>query len=274
MKKVLRIGIIGCGAIGTSLARIIVKDFSSQARLTAVYDQDAGRASAVAKKIVNNRLIVVKNLTSAIARCDLVIESASAKCSFDVASAALSAGKDILVMSVGGVAGRFGALTKLAAKHGAGIYIPSGAICGIDALKAARIGRIRSVTLTTRKPPHSFRSVPYIAAKKIDLDAIRKDTVLFSGTAEQAMKHFPQNINVAGILSLAGIGPRKTRVCIVASPEAKRNSHEIVIESTAGTIFTRTENVIHPDNPKTSYLAVLSAAGLIRQILDPAHIGT
>ncbi|MDD4941388.1 MAG: Gfo/Idh/MocA family oxidoreductase, partial [Candidatus Omnitrophica bacterium] len=129
MKKVLRIGIVGCGAIGTSLARIIVKDFSSQARLTAVYDQDTGRASAVAKKIVNNRLIVVNNLKSAIARCDLVIESAGAKCSFDVASAALSAGKDILVMSVGGVAGRVGALTKLAGEHGAGGYIPSGAIC-------------------------------------------------------------------------------------------------------------------------------------------------
>ena len=88
------------------------------------------------------------------------------------------------------------------------------------------------------------------------------------------MRYFPQNINVAGILSLAGIGPDKTRVRIVASPSATRNTHEIVIESDSGRIITRTENVIHPDNPKTSYLAVLSAAALIRQILDPGRIGT
>lgn len=274
MKKVLRIGIVGCGAIGTSLAKIIVRDFCGQARLAAVHDDDRQRSRMVAQKFIGNSRCAVADLKALIAKCDLVIESASARSSYEIASAVLSAGKDIMIMSVGGVAGRFGALTKLAAKHGAGIYIPSGAICGIDALKAARIGRIRSVTLTTRKPPHSFRSVPYVAAKKIDLDAIRKDTVLFSGTAEQAMKHFPQNINVAGILSLAGIGLRRTRVCIVASPTARRNSHEIAVESAAGTIFTRTENVIHPDNPKTSYLAVLSAAGLIRQILGPAHIGT
>ena len=274
MKKSLRIGIVGCGAIGTSLAKIIVNDFQSKARLSCVYDRDLSKAEFVANKVIRNKKSLVKSLKHLISGCDLVIEAASAQCSFDIAKAVISSGKDIIIMSVGGVVTRFSALARLAGAKEARIYIPSGAICGIDALKASSMGRIRSVTLTTRKPPGSFRSVPYIAAKKINLDKIRKDTVLFSGTALQAMKYFPQNINVAGILSLAGSGPGATKVCIVASPEAARNSHEIAIESDAGTVFTRTENVIHPDNPKTSYLAVLSAAGLIRQILDPAQIGT
>ena len=274
MKRRLSIGIVGCGAIGRSLAQIITRDFRAAAQLVAVYDIDPEKSKAVARVVIKNQRCAVTNLAALIARSDLVIEAASARSSFDIAKAVLSAGKDIVVMSVGGIVDAHASLGKLAAGHDARLYIPSGAVSGIDALKAARLGRIRSVTLTTRKPPKSFRSVAYIAARRIDLDAIRKDTVLFSGTASQAMKHFPQNINVAGILSLAGIGPKATRVCIVASPAAERNTHEIVIESTAGTIVTRTENVIHPDNPKTSYLAVLSAAALIRQILDPVRIGT
>jgi aspartate dehydrogenase len=274
MNKRLRIGIVGCGAIGTSLAKIVVKEFRTGARLAAVYDTDTMRSAAIAQTVIKNSRCAVKDLKALILRCDLIIEAASAKCSLEVARAVLTAGKDIVVMSVGGVVSQYGALAKLAARRNARLYIPSGAIAGIDALKAARFGNIKSVTLTTRKPPQSFKSVPYIKEHSIDLDSIRSDKVLFSGTAIEAMKHFPQNINVAGILSLAGIGPEATKVCIVASPAATRNSHEIVIEAAAGTITTKTENVIHPDNPKTSYLAVLSAAALIRQILDPVQIGT
>ena len=274
MTKRMAIGIVGCGAIGTSLAKIIVKQFQPRARLAAVYDIDAKKSMAIAHTFFTHTRCVARDLKTLIGRCDLVIEAASAKCSFDVARAVLSAGKDIIVMSVGGVVGHYGVLAKLAALRSARLYIPSGAIAGIDALKAARLGIIKSVTLTTRKPPQSFKSVPYIQEHSIDLNSIRGDTVIFSGTAIEAIKYFPQNINVAGILSLAGFGPKATKVCIVASPAATRNSHEIVIESTAGTIISRTENVIHPDNPKTSYLAVLSAAALISQILDPAQIGT
>jgi aspartate dehydrogenase len=98
--------------------------------------------------------------------------------------------------------------------------------------------------------------------------------VLFSGKAKEAVKFFPQNINVAAVLSLAGIGSSKTKVKIIASSKVKRNIHEIEIESEAGRVFTRTENLIHPDNPKTSFLAVLSAASLLKQILSPLRIGT
>ena len=162
----------------------------------------------------------------------------------------------------------------MAGKNRCRVFIPSGAIAGIDGLKASRGVTVRKVTLTTRKHPRSFAGVRYIQDKKIDLGSITKDTVLFSGSAGEATVLFPQNVNVAGVLSLAGIGADKTEVRIIASPDTRNNIHEIEIESSAGKIFTRTENVLHPENPKTSYLAVLSAAAALRQIVEPVRIGT
>jgi len=177
-------------------------------------------------------------------------------------------------MSVGGIVSHFRKLSSLAKKYNAKVYIPSGAISGIDALKAAKIGKIKKVILTTTKNPLSFKGVGYVEEKRIDLKRIKKDTVLFSGTAKDAVKYFPQNINVAAILSIAGLGEDKTEVKIIASPEINKNIHEIEIESEAARIFTRTENILHPDNPKTSYLAVLSAVATLKQILEPVRIGT
>ena len=130
------------------------------------------------------------------------------------------------------------------------------------------------VILITRKNPKSFQGLDYLKHKGIRLDKIKSDTVLFSGNARQAIKYFPQNINVAATLSIAGIGQARTQVKIIASPRVKRNIHEVYIESDAGRISTRVENLVHPDNPKTSFLAVLSAIAMLRQILEPVRVGT
>jgi aspartate dehydrogenase len=177
-------------------------------------------------------------------------------------------------MSVGGVVDFSRRLSALAKKNGVKVYIPSGAIAGIDALKAARHGKIKKVILSTYKNPRSFKGVRYVDEKKIKLDKIKKDTVLFSGSAKEAVKLFPQNINVAAVLSIAGIGRDKTRVRIVASPSITKNIHQIEIESQAGKILTRTENTLHPDNPKTSYLAYLSAVATLKQLFEPVKVGT
>jgi aspartate dehydrogenase len=274
MAKVLKIGIVGCGAIGTSLSKVIVKDFSKKAKLIALYDKVAGKSEKLAKTVSKNRLLAVGSLDGLIRKSDLVIEAALADSSWDIAKRVLSCGRDIMIMSVGGIVSHMDELSKLSHYYNAKVYIPSGAISGIDALKAASVGKIKSVILTTRKNPLSFEGVKFVRARKLNLGKIKKDTILFSGTAAQAMRFFPQNINVAGILSIAGIGRFNTRVKIIASPTEKRNIHEIQIESSAGKIFTRTENILHPDNPKTSYLAVLSAVATLKQILQPVRIGT
>jgi aspartate dehydrogenase len=180
-----------------------------------------------------------------------------------------------MVMSVGGLLGPvLGKVTAQCRRTGARLYIPSGAISGIDALKAAAVAGIKSVTLVTTKHPRSFQGVAYVREKGIRLEDIKKPPVLFSGSAQQAVSRFPQNINVAPVLSIAGIGASRTRVQIIASPLATKNIHEIIIESVSARITTRTENTLHPENPKTSYLTVLSAVALLRQIVEPVRTGT
>jgi aspartate dehydrogenase len=209
MSRLVKIGIVGCGAIGSSLAKAITRDFSKMAKLSALYDIDAEKAKSLSRKVSGSAKLAASSLKDVISKSDLVIEAASAKYSAEIAVRVLNSGKDCMVMSVGGIIGPFARLKKLAQINNARIYIPSGAISGIDALKAAQLGKIKSVTLTTRKSPRSFKGVDYVQQKGIALDKIKDEKLLFSGSAKQAVKYFPQNINVAAILSLAGLGPLK-----------------------------------------------------------------
>lgn len=272
--KRLKIGIVGCGAIGSSLARIICRDFSKSAYLNALYDIRPERSEGLSCEIRKSLNLKSDTLSELIRKSDLVIEASSARSSFDIARKTLLNGRSIMIMSVGGILGHLNVLEKLAKRKQARVYIPSGAISGVDALKASKLGRITKVVLSTYKNPAAFKGVDYIKKKGFDLDRIKNEKILFNGRAKDAVKFFPQNINVAAVLSLAGIGSSKTKVKIIASKKVKRNIHEIEIESQAGKVFTRTENLIHPDNPKTSFLAVLSAVATLKQILSPVRIGT
>jgi aspartate dehydrogenase len=264
MPEKLKIGIVGCGAIGTSLAKAVCKDFKGQAALSGLYDLDSGKSRKLAHAVSRSSKLALPTLERLISSSDLVIEAASSFSSWGIAQKVLARGRQVMIMSAGGVASRLNDLGRLAKKNNSRVYIPSGAIAGVDALKAAQSGRIIKVTLTTRKNPRSFSGML----------PLKKDKVLFSGPASRAVKLFPQNINVAAVLSLAGIGAKKTAVKIIASPRVKRNIHEVEVISEAGKVFTRTENIPHPANPKTSFLAVLSAIALLKQILVPVRIGT
>lgn len=269
----LKIGIVGCGAIGSSLAKEIVTNLGSGAVLTAVYDIRTEKAQALSKHLTRNFKLCAGNLNALIKKSDLVIEASSAKAVWEIAQRSLLSGRKVMIMSVGGIVGHLDALVSLAAKNRTQVFFPSGAISGVDALKAANIAGVKKVVLTTCKHPNAFKGVEYVESK-FKLSGIKKDKVLFAGSASQAVKYFPQNINVAAVLGLAAIGMHKTQVRIIASPRVKKNIHEVLIESKAANIFTRTENVLHPQNPKTSYLAVLSAIAVLRQILQPIKIGT
>ena len=269
----LKIGIVGCGAIGSSLAKEIVVGLRDSACLVALYDIRREKSESLSKQLAKNTKFCVANLEALIRKSDLVIESSCAKAAWEITRKSLSSGRKVMVMSVGGMVGHLDQLFVLAAQYNVQVYFPSGAISGIDALKAANLDGVRRVVLTTRKHPDAFKGVEYVV-KKFNLTGLKKDKVLFAGTAAQAVKYFPQNVNVAAVLGLAGIGMHKTKVCIIASPSVRKNIHEILIESKAAKIFTRTENILHPQNPKTSYLAVLSAIATLKQILQPIKIGT
>lgn len=269
----LKIGIVGCGAIGSSLAKEIVKGMRKHACLVALFDIRPEKAQLLSRKLTRDTKLCVGNLKALIKRSDLVIEASSAKASWEIVCQSLSGGCKVMVMSVGGMVGHLDELYVLSRKNNAMVYFPSGAISGIDAIKAANIGKIQKVVLTTRKHPDAFSGVEYVS-KNFKLSGLKHDKLLFKGSAAKAVKYFPQNINVAAVLGLAGIGMRKTLVRIIASPKVKKNIHEIEIESKAAKIFTRTENILHPQNPKTSFLAVLSAIATLNEILQPIKIGT
>src|SRR3989338_1119574 len=270
--KFKRIWIVGCGVIGSKIAEAVGFDLKGKAKLSALYDVDPAKARDLSGKL-RKKNIAVSSLAELILKSDFVVEAASAKVSADIAREALRAKRDCLIMSAGGLFGA-GDIFDLAKKKNCFVYVPSGAIAGIDALKAHKLTDIQKVTLTTRKSPQALKGAHYIIKKRIDLDIIKEETVIFAGSAKKAAAFFPQNINVAAVLSLAGIGKEKTRVKIVCSPDYSKNIHEIEIESSAGKTFVRCENSPCLDNPKTSYLAVLSAIAVLKEIFEPIKIGT
>jgi len=271
MKK--NIGIVGCGTIGSFIAKAIDKELKPFAKIAALCDIDNEHAMNLRDLLSKKPPIVPLN--KLIDKSDLVVEAASGEFSFHLAKKALLKKKDVMVMSIGGLLGKSKSLFELAGKVKARIILPSGAICGLDGIKSAATGLIRKITLTTRKPPKGLRGAPYIVVNRIDLDAITGERVLFEGTAKAAVQAFPKNINVAALLSIAGIGAKKTIVKIVTSPEYKANTHEVEVEGDFGKLLTRTENVPSPQNPKTSFLASLSAVATLKQYLDDSvKIGT
>ncbi|MBN1526037.1 MAG: aspartate dehydrogenase [Candidatus Omnitrophica bacterium] len=270
MKK-LSVGIIGCGTIGSEIAKACQDRLRERIELAAICDIDGQKALALQSALANK--VPVMTLDSLIEKADLVVEAASAKVSADVVEKALKKRKAVLVMSVGGLLGKE-ALLGSARKTGARVYLPSGALCGIDGLKSAAIGRIDSVTLTTRKPPRGLEGAPYLKERNIDVSAVKGETVVFEGNALEAVKGFPANVNVCAVLSLAGIGAEKTRVRIVTSPEYTKNIHEVEITGDCGKVTTRTENVPSKTNPKTSALAFLSAIATLEGVVNDVRIGT
>lgn len=271
MKKRIRVGIVGCGAIGSYLAKTITSRFHDFAVLQALTDLHADKARALAGKL--RVKVKISNQEALTRQCDLIIEAASARAVGPLVRKALGHGKSVLVMSVGGLISDAALLRQIQASNGK-VFIPSGALAGIDGILAARMGKIKRVSLVTRKPPEAFAGVDFLKKRKIVLKNLRKEKLLFDGPAIRAVRVFPQNINVAAVLSLAGIGPVKTRVKIYAVPSLKRNVHRVEIEGDFGRMVTETENVPAPGNPKTSYLAALSPAAMLKKIFETLRIGT
>lgn len=267
----ITIGLVGCGTIGSRLAIEIQRHFPGTARLIGLYDRNRSAAQRLQKKLrIPVPILSPKQL---IQRCQLLIEAASPQAVEELLPGVIAHRKGMLLMSTGGLLRHPDLLQKVIARK-IPLYLPSGAIAGLDGIKAAAVGRLKSVTLTTRKHPKSLAGAPGIAQRKIRLDSLRTPQTVFKGPAAKACSAFPQNINVGATLALAGMGAAKTAVRIVADPAVHANIHEIKAVGEFGTLFVRTENRPALENPKTSQLAVFSAIAALRQILQPLRIGT
>src|SRR3990167_6127121 len=169
----IKVGVVGCGTIGKELSLACLRKFKEEVTLFGITDSDLSRSRKLQHELKPRPKIA--SVEEIIRNCDLVIEAASTAAAYEVAKKALSQGKDVLVMSVGGLLGREKEIMKLARTHRCCLYLPSGGVVGIDGLKAAGIGRIHRVTLTTRKPPQSYEDAPYVLKHRINLKGIVKE---------------------------------------------------------------------------------------------------
>jgi aspartate dehydrogenase len=268
----MKIALIGCGAIGTVLAQAI-RDNIIDVKLECVYDKIEERGKKFAKKFQTKFKIIDEILDDDL---DLIVEAASQEAVKTLIPIILRSNKNVMIMSAGALVDDklFNEIKSLAKKNNLRVYIPSGAIVGLDGVKSANVLNIDRVILKTRKPLKSFEGAPFFEKNKTDLKNIKRPTVIYEGSAKEAVKLFPQNINVAASLSLAGIGPDRTIIQIIADPNIDKIVHEINVEGSFGTLHTKTENIPYPDNPKTSYLAALSAVATLKKINEPIQVGT
>ncbi len=267
----MNICVIGCGAIGTTIARAV----EAMPEIEKMYLTDRSKECATRLQEKIPKVRFVADIVPILNDVKLVVEAASQEAARYYAPLALSAGVDVLIMSVGVFQDEEfqRSAFHLAKRKGAKVFIPSGAIGGIDALGAASLEAIDEVTLTTTKPPSAFGANTYLQSRGIVASDLRERTELFSGSAREAVRHFPQNINVAATISLAGIGFEKTRIRIVCDPAVATNEHHLKAKGKFGELDVVTRNVPSPRNPKTSYLAALSAISAIRKIVGSTWVG-
>jgi aspartate dehydrogenase len=269
MTKKLKIGILGVGSIGQTFANAVDKG-CVQAELVAISDQDAERAANFSGVLMCRPPVV--SIDEVIERADLVVEAASQAALPILVPKALAAGRDLLILSVGGLLGHDDWFRQ-AAEKGCHIFVPSGAIAGLDGIKSASIGRIDSAVLTSRKPAAALKGTKYVNEHKIALETIKEDTVIFDGTAEEAARAFPTTSNVAASLRLSVNGAATVRVRVVAVPNGTQNVHEIRVKGEFGELSVDIKNVPSAANPRTSQLAAFSALATLANLTKALRVG-
>jgi len=271
----MRVGILGGGVIARLLLEHTSRGEMGEAQIVAIAGRNENsRGKALAREFDLPFVIGAEQLIAA--RPDVVIEAASHDAVRESAEALLVQGIAVIVLSAGALCDERlrVRLERAAAGHRALLYVPSGGIGGLDALKAACAAGVDEVSIAVTKPPAAWKGIPYVEGKNIDLDRLAGPVTLFEGTAREGVPHFPANVNIAAALSLAGIGFERTRLKVVADPALKFNTHFITIKGRTGTIDLRFESVPSPDNPKTAMLACYSALAAFRQFNSPVRYGT
>lgn len=267
---VRRVAIAGFGAIGKVVAAALDRGIEGMA-LAAVSARDTGRAREAMRGFAQP--VPVLPLAELGNEADIVIECAPAAVFRDVAEPPLAKGRVLVTLSCGALLDNFD-LVEVARRHDGRILVPTGALLGLDAVQAAALGGISRVQMITRKPPNGLAGAPYLVENGISVEGLNAPKLVFSGTAREAARGFPANVNVAAALAMAGLGPDRTMIDIWADPAVNRNMHRIEIEADAARIALEIENVPSAENPRTGKMTALSVIALLRKMTSPLAIGT
>ncbi len=265
----VRVAVVGLGAIGIRVVEALDAGIDGLV-LAAVSVQDPAKHQARLARLTKPPAILPIEALSDVA--DLVIECAPSKLLRSIVAPFVTSGKTAVVLSVGALL-EHDDLFELAKQNGGQIVVPTGALIGLDAVTAAAVGEIHSVRMVTRKPLRGLAGAPCIVENNIDIERITEPLKIFEGTAREAAKGFPANLNVAVALSLAGIGPDRTRLEIWADPALTRNVHRVEVESDSARFSMSIEN-IPSENPKTGLITALSVIAWLRKQRAPLRVGT
>ena len=270
-RRIHTVGIGGLGTVGFEVARRIDAGEIDGLTLGAVSARDHARARA---RVAGFRTPAdVVSAGELAARADIVVECAPAAVFREIAEPVVRAGKILVAISAGALLDHDD-LVEAARTTGAQIVVPSGAVMGLDAVRAAAESGIGSVTMITRKPPGGLAGAPYLADHGIDVDGLGAPLKVFEGNAREGARGFPANVNVAAALGLAGIGPERTRIEIWADPGVARNTHEIRLEAETVRFHLRIENVPSRENPRTGRSVAPSVIAALRRFVAPLVVGT
>jgi aspartate dehydrogenase len=265
----LRVAVAGLGAIGTKVAKALDQGIDGMV-LAAVAAKDPEKHRGWLGNL--NRPPAVLPIEALSEVADLVIECAPGNLLRSIVAPFVKSGKTAVVVSAGALLDHED-LIELARQHGGQIVVPTGALIGLDAVTAAAVGNIHSVRMVTRKPILGLAGAPYIVENNIDIAGLTEPLRIFEGTAREAAKGFPANLNVAVALSLAGIGPDRTTLEIWADPTVTRNVHRIEVESDSARFSMTIEN-IPSENPKTGLITALSVIAYLRKQRASLRVGT
>jgi aspartate dehydrogenase len=269
MTTKLKVGILGVGSIGQTFANAVDAG-RFDAELVAISDQDTARAETFVSSLASRPPVV--SIDDLIARTDLVVEAASQAALTELVPKALARGRDLLILSVGGLLGHE-EWFRTAAEKGCRIYVPSGAIAGLDGIKSASMGRIDSATLTSRKPAAALKGTKFVTERGIAVDTMAEETIIFDGTAEEAARAFPTTSNVAASLRLSVDPQVPVRVRVMAVPGGTQNVHEIRVKGEFGELAVDIKNVPSRANPRTSQLAAFSALATLANLTRSLRVG-
>src|SRR5262245_32052843 len=267
----LKVAIAGIGAIGLPVARSLDAGAIPGITLVAVSARDEAKARAAMAKFRAQPQIVGLAALADIA--DVVVECLPSAQFAAVATPAIERGRIFMPLSIGMLIDHM-YLVDRARETGARIIVPTGALLGLDAVRAAAEGKIASARIVTRKPPKGLAGAPLLVERGISVDGLKEPLRVFEGTAREAIAGFPANVNVAVALSLAGIGPDRTRIEIWADPGVTRNTHTVIVKSDSSDLTMTIENIPAEENPRTGKITALSGLAALRRLTAPLVVGS
>ncbi|MES0213350.1 aspartate dehydrogenase [Mesorhizobium sp. M0028] len=267
----MRIGIAGIGAIGSSVARALDRGEISGCELVAISARSQHRVAEFNATL--KRVVPCVSFEELATKCDAVLEALPPEIFNAVALPVLEAGKALVAMSASQLLGRED-LVELARRTGGRIVIPSGAMLGLDAIKAVAVGELHEVKIRTRKPPRSLATAPYVIRNGLDLKNLTEAVCVLRGTVTEVAKEFPANVNVAAALSLAGLGPNRTEMEIWADPSLVFNTHTVNVKSDSSDFSMSIQNRPSEENPATGRITAQSVIAFLRQTHAVLLIGT